>query len=139
MIKQLTAVEEFHKAFGQKVEQQPTLTDKETAHLRYKLLKEENEEYLEAVENNDLVGVVDAITDSLYIICGTILTHGLQHIIEDVFAEVQASNLSKLDENGKPIINGENGVWDNTRPVGKVLKSHLFREPNIKQFLCATK
>ena len=59
----------------------------------------------------------------------------MQHIIEDAFQEVQNSNMSKLDESGKPIINGENGVFDSSRPKGKILKSKNFFEPNLKQFL----
>ena len=135
MQKQLAQVATFQRAFGQNVETQPTLISKETAKLRYDLMKEENEEYLEAVENNDLVEVLDALTDQLYILCGTILEHGMQNIIEKCFEEVNSSNMSKLDEVGLPIINGENGVFDPTRPLGKVLKSYNYSPPNIKQFL----
>ena len=135
MQKQLVQVATFQRAFGQNVETQPTLINKETAKLRYDLMKEENEEYLEAVENNDLVEVLDALTDQLYILCGTILEHGMQNIIEKCFEEVNRSNMSKLDEVGLPIINGENGVFDPTRPLGKVLKSYNYSPPNIKQFL----
>ena len=135
MQKQLAQVETFQRAFGQNVETQATLINKETAKLRYDLMKEENEEYLEAVENNDLVEVLDALTDQLYILCGTILEHGMQNIIEKCFEEVNRSNMSKLDEVGLPIINGENGVFDPTRPLGKVLKSYNYSPPNLKQFL----
>lgn len=135
MQKQLAQVATFQRAFGQNVETQPTLISKETAKLRYDLMKEENEEYLEAVENNDLVEVLDALTDQLYILCGTILEHGMQNIIEKCFEEVNRSNMSKLDEVGLPVINGENGVFDPTRPLGKVLKSYNYSPPNLKQFL----
>ena len=135
MQKQLEQVKTFQLAFGQKVAETPQLVDLEKAHLRYDLGKEELDEYLEAVEQNDLVGVVDSLSDQLYILCGTILEHGLQHIIEDCFSEVQRSNMSKLDDDGKPIINGENGVFDESRPKGKILKSKNFSEPNLKQFL----
>ena len=135
MQKQLAQVATFQRAFGQNVETQPTLINKETAKLRYDLMKEENEEYLEAVENNDLVEVLDALTDQLYILCGTILEHGMQNIIEKCFEEVNRSNMSKLDEVGLAIINGENGVFDPTRPLGKVLKSYNYSPPNLKQFL----
>ena len=135
MQKQLAQVATFQRAFGQNVETQPTLINKETAKLRYDLMKEENEEYIEAVENNDLVEVLDALTDQLYILCGTILEHGMQNIIEKCFEEVNRSNMSKLDEVGLPIINGENGVFDPTRPLGKILKSTNYSPPNIKQFL----
>ena len=76
-------------------------------------MAEENEEYLEAAQKGDLVEVADALGDMLYILCGTILKHGLQDKIEEVFQEIQRSNMSKLDENGKPIY----------REDGKVLKS----------------
>lgn len=97
-------------------------------------MKEENEEYLEAVENNDLVEVYDALVDQYYILCGTILEHGMQNIIEKGFEEVQRSNMSKLDEVGLPIINGENGVLDESRPLGKILKSSKYFPPNLSQF-----
>lgn len=135
MQKELAQVRKFQVAFGQNVEPSPTLIDKEKAKLRFDLMKEENEEYLEAVEDNDLVEVADALTDQLYILCGTILEHGMQNIIERCFEEVQRSNMSKLDEVGLPIINGECGVFDETRPLGKVLKSNNYSPPNLKQFL----
>ena len=101
---QLDAVATFHKAFGMGVAKKPTATlSKDILNLRHRLMDEENEEYLEAANNNDLVEVADALGDMLYILCGTILTHGMQHIIEDVFAEIQDSNMSKLGLDGKPI------------------------------------
>jgi predicted HAD superfamily Cof-like phosphohydrolase len=89
------------------------------------LIKEENDEYLEACQNGDLVEIADAIGDQLYILFGTICKHGLQHKIEEVFNEIQQSNLSKLDENGNPIF----------REDGKILKSNLYFRPNIKSIL----
>lgn len=135
----LKAVEDFHKAFGQPVNYKPTLVDSGLANLRFKLMKEENEEYIDAVENEDLTGIADALGDQLYILCGTILTHGMQDIICKCFNEIQESNMSKLDENGKAIINGENGVWDDSRPAGKILKSKNYTEPNLSQFLVSNK
>jgi len=88
-------------------------------------MKEENEEYLEAAKSNDLVEIADALGDQLYILCGTILRHGLQHKIEEVFTEIQRSNMSKLDADGKPIY----------REDGKVLKSELYFRPNIQKIL----
>lgn len=132
---QITEVQKFQKAFGQKINESPMLVNAELAGLRYDLMKEENEEYLEAVLNKDLIEIADALGDQLYILCGTILTHGMQHIIEDIFNEIQRSNMSKLDDNGNPIINGDNGVLDGSRPIGKILKSKNYSEPNIKQFL----
>jgi predicted HAD superfamily Cof-like phosphohydrolase len=88
-------------------------------------MKEENEEYLEAATNNDIVEIADALGDQLYILCGTILRHGLQHKIVEVFEEIQRSNMSKLDEFGMPIY----------REDGKVLKSNLYFKPAIKKIL----
>lgn len=95
------------------------------AQLRYTLMREENEEYLEAANRGDLVEVADALGDMLYILCGTILKHGLQDKIADVFLEIQRSNMSKLDANGQPIY----------REDGKVLKSDRYFRPDIAAVL----
>jgi len=122
----LQAVETFHDAFKIQNNYEPTaqLTEAEVT-LRYNLMKEENEEYLEAAQKGDLVEIADALGDQLYILCGTILRHGLQHKISEVFAEIQRSNMSKLDENGQPIY----------REDGKVLKSALYFRPDIAAIL----
>lgn len=120
------AVETFHNAFGIANNDKPTveLSESDIA-LRHRLMQEENEEYLEAAQNGDLVEVADALGDMLYILCGTILKHGLQDKIAEVFQEIQRSNMSKLDANGKPIY----------REDGKVMKSDLYFKPNIKDIL----
>ncbi len=119
-------VEQFHDAFGIKNHYEPTVNLREAeVELRFNLMKEENEEYLEAAKNGDLVEVADALGDQLYILCGTILRHGLQDKIVEVFQEIQRSNMSKLDANGKPIY----------REDGKVLKSELYFRPDIKSIL----
>jgi len=119
-------VKEFHDVFGIGNADGPTAELSESdVLLRYKLMREENEEYLEAAQNGDLVEVADALGDQLYILCGTILKHGLQHKIAEVFEEIQRSNMSKLDENGKPIY----------REDGKVLKSDKYFPPNIRGIL----
>lgn len=118
-------VAEFHDAFNIKNNYEQTLLTYDEALLRFNLMKEENEEYFEAVKNNDIVEIADALGDQLYILCGTILRHGLQHKIEEVFQEIQRSNMSKLDKDGKPIY----------REDGKVLKSDLYFKPNIKSIL----
>ena len=88
MQKQLDAVKEFHQAFGIGFSEIPRGDLGESKNiLRYNLMKEENEEYLEAVQNNDKVEIADALGDMLYILCGTIIEHGLQHKIEQVFDE----------------------------------------------------
>lgn len=135
MQNQLAQVAEFQTAFGQNVATDPTSIETSTYNLRFELMKEENEEYLQACQDGDLVEVADALADQLYILCGTILSHGMQDIIEKCFSEVQRSNMSKLDEEGLPIINGEKGVFDESRPLGKILKSKNYSEPNLKQFL----
>jgi predicted HAD superfamily Cof-like phosphohydrolase len=93
--------------------------------LRFELMREENQEYLDAVDEKDLVGIADALGDQLYILCGTILKHGMQHIIEDVFEEIQASNMSKLGADGKPIY----------REDGKILKGENYFKPDISKFI----
>ena len=126
MQKQLTAVSEFHTSFGLGVSQtmKADLGEQKNK-LRFDLMKEENEEYLEAVQNNDIVEIADALGDMLYILCGTILEHGLQHKIEEVFDEIQRSNMSKLGKDGKPIY----------REDGKVLKGPNYFKPNFEDIL----
>lgn len=126
MKKQLDAVKEFHSAFGLGISEQPKADLGEAVNmLRFNLMKEENEEYLEAVQNNDLTEIADALGDMLYILCGTIIEHGLQHKIEDVFDEIQRSNMSKLGEDGKPIY----------REDGKVMKGPNYFKPNFEEIL----
>lgn len=122
----IAAVEEFHTAFGIANNYTPTveLTEAEME-LRFRLMQEENEEYLEAAKNGDIVEIADALGDQLYILCGTILKHGLQHKIAEVFQEIQRSNMSKLDADGKPIY----------REDGKVMKSGLYFRPDIQTIL----
>ena len=126
MKNKLNAVKKFHKAFGLGVNEFPIakLSDKKLK-LRFDLMAEENEEYLEAAQNNDLVEVADALGDMLYILCGTILEHGMQYKIEEVFDEIQRSNMSKLSANGKPIY----------REDGKVMKGPNYFKPNILSIL----
>ncbi len=126
MKNKLKAVQEFHEAFGLGINQEPTAKLPESKlKLRFDLMAEENEEYLEAAKKNDLVEVADALGDMLYILCGTILEHGMQHKIEAVFNEIQLSNMSKLGANGKPIY----------REDGKVLKGPNYFKPNISKVL----
>ncbi|HEX8516939.1 MAG TPA: nucleoside triphosphate pyrophosphohydrolase family protein [Bacteroidia bacterium] len=126
LIHKIRHVEKFHDVFKIGNRYEPTAIVPENEYmLRYNLIKEENEEYLEACKNGDLVEIADALGDQLYILFGTILRHGLQHKIEEVFDEIQRSNMSKLDENGQPIF----------REDGKILKSNLYFKPNIKEIL----
>ena len=93
--------------------------------LRFNLMAEENQEYLQAAKNNDLVEVADALGDMLYILCGTIIEHGMQDKIEEIFDEIQKSNLSKLGEDGKPIYRND----------GKVMKGPNYFKPDISKVL----
>ena len=126
MKNKIAAVETFHKAFGLDVNPHP-VTDlpKAILDLRFSLMDEENREYLEAAKNNDMVEVADALGDMLYILCGTILTHGMQDLIDEVFEEIQRSNMSKLGADGKPIY----------REDGKVLKGPNYFTPDLKSIL----
>lgn len=119
----INAVREFHDAFKIPNSERPnsSLTEDEVM-LRYRLMAEENDEYLEAAKAGDMVEIADALGDQLYILCGTILRHGMHDVIEDVFKEIQASNMSKLGADGKPIY----------REDGKVLKGPNYFKPNIK-------
>lgn len=125
MEKQLKAVAAFHKAFGQKDGAWPQPLSHSEYNLRHGLMKEENDEYLEACHANSLVEIADALGDQLYILCGTILKHGMQHIIEEVFDEIQSSNMSKLGPDGKPIL----------REDGKILKGSQYHKPDISKFI----
>ena len=126
MKKALNAVAAFHKAFGLGISDKPVADiGKEKLQLRFNLMAEENEEYLAAAEENNLTEVADALGDMLYILCGTILEHGLQDKIEEVFEEIQRSNMSKLGKNGKPIY----------REDGKVMKGPDYFKPDIAGIL----
>ena len=118
-------VREFHDAFGVKNEPHPTLSDKKTQLLRVKLIQDELGELREALEAEDIVEVLDALVDISYVVEGSFLQFGLAFLKDSAFNEVHRSNMSKLDENGKPIF----------APDGKVMKSKLYSRPNLAQFL----
>ena len=126
LIEKINSVKEFHEVFkiGSREMPEGNLNESEYL-LRYKLMQEENDEYLEACKRGDIVEIADALGDKLYILFGTILKHGLQHKIEDIFDEIQRSNMSKLDDNGQPIF----------REDGKILKSNNYLKPDIKKIL----
>lgn len=125
MQEQLKAVEIFHNAFNQENGTVPRLLSDKESELRYNLMFEENQEYIEACREDDLVEIADALGDQLYILCGTILKHGMQHKIEEVFNEIQRSNMSKLNEDGTPKF----------REDGKILKGPNYTPPNIFDIL----
>jgi predicted HAD superfamily Cof-like phosphohydrolase len=126
IISVIEKVKEFHEAFSIGNEEVPigAITEKDYL-LRHRLMQEENEEYLEACQKGDITEIADALGDKLYILCGTILKHGLQYKIEEVFNEIHRSNMSKLDADGKPIY----------REDGKILKSDRYFRPDINKVL----
>ena len=125
LLYKIMSVHEFHESFLIGNANEPKLVEEKDYVLRHNLMKEENEEYIDACKKGDLTEIADALGDQLYILFGTILKHGLQHKIEAIFDEIHRSNMSKLDENGKPIF----------REDGKVLKSNLSFRPDISKFL----
>ena len=126
MKQKMEAVKDFHKAFKLDFRETPKANLGQSKNmLRYKLMREENEEYLDAANDDDLVEVADALGDMLYILCGTIIEHGLQYKIEEVFEEIQRSNMSKLGADGEPIY----------REDGKVLKGPNYFKPDIERIL----
>ena len=122
----IDAVKEFNKAFKiDYSETQEANLDESIIKLRYRLMEEENNEYLEAAKNKDLVEIADALGDKLYILCGTILAHGLQDKIIEVFDEIQRSNMSKLGKDGNPIYRND----------GKVMKGPNYFKPDLTKFV----
>jgi predicted HAD superfamily Cof-like phosphohydrolase len=116
---------EFHEAFNQPYAKDITPVIVKEVVLRYDLMAEENKEYLLAALDKDLEGIADALGDKLYILLGTIIKHGMQHIIVDVFNEIHRSNMTKLGEDGKPML----------RQDGKILKGPNYSPPNLKPFV----
>ena len=125
MKKQLNSVKRFHETYKLGYSLKPIANlGKEKNTLRFNLMSEENDEYISAANNDDIIEVADALGDMLYILCGTIIEHGMQDIIEPIFDEIQKSNMSKLDEDGNPIF----------RHDGKVLKGPNYFKPNFDKF-----
>ena len=123
---QINSVKIFHEIYKLSYMDSPVADigiDK--INLRFKLMAEENQEYFEAAKNNDIVEVADALGDMLYILCGTIIEHGMQDKIEEVFDEIQKSNLSKLGDDGKPIYRND----------GKVMKGPNYFKPDLSKFV----
>ena len=124
--KPIEAVTKFHESYGLAIEHNPKANLPENiSELRFNLMKEENEEYLQAAQDEDLIEIGDALGDMLYILCGTIIAHGFQDKIESIFDEIQRSNMSKLGKDGKPIF----------RKDGKVLKGPNYFKPDLKKIL----
>ena len=113
----------FMKTFGQEVKTSPSLSTDKINKLRIELIKEELEELTEAMKNNDLLEVADALTDILYVTYGAGHAFGID--LDKCFDEVQNSNMSKLGENGKPIYND----------AGKVMKGPKYFKPDLSKFV----
>ncbi|MDA0871002.1 MAG: nucleoside triphosphate pyrophosphohydrolase family protein [Proteobacteria bacterium] len=116
-------VKVFMETFGQEVKSKASFPDQKIQNLRYDLIKEELEELKDALNQKNLKEVADALTDILYVTYGAGHAFGID--LDKCFAEVQNSNMSKLDENGKPIYN-ENG---------KVMKGPNYFKPNLQKFI----
>ena len=113
----------FMKTFGQEVKNEPSLSTDKINKLRVSLINEELEEFKEAIKNNDLKEVADALTDILYVAYGAGHAFGIN--LDKCFDEVQQSNMSKLGDNGKPIYN----------EAGKVMKGPKYFKPDLSKFL----
>ena len=122
MEKQIKQIIEFHEKFKQTYSTKPTLLPLNETTLRYNLAQEELDEYEEACSNEDIVEVADSLADQLYILLGTVIKHGLQDKIIQAFDLVHQNNMSKLDENGEPIL----------REDGKIIKPKNFKPVDLK-------
>jgi predicted HAD superfamily Cof-like phosphohydrolase len=126
----LDQVREFHETYGLPVKDAPDISDAKTNALRINLIAEELEELQEALKNNDIVEVLDALIDLQYVLDGAFLSFGLHDVKGAAFAEVHSSNMSKLGEDGKPI---------RRESDGKVMKGPNYFTPDMKKFIVAGK
>ena len=111
------------ETFGQEVKDKPSFSSEKINSLRYDLIQEELEEFKEALKNNDLLEVADALTDILYVTYGAGHAFGIN--LDNCFEEVQLSNMSKLGSNGNPIYNDQ----------GKVMKGPDYFKPDLSKFI----
>ena len=126
MKRQLEQVLEFHEKFSCHIEATPAGNlSKDVTDIRARLMQEELDEYKEAVAQGDMMGVADALSDLMYVVLGTYVSHGLHQHAEDLFDEVHRSNMSKLDEEGRAI----------HRADGEVLKSDDWSPPDLESIL----
>lgn len=123
MVSNFTRVMDFMNNFGQEVKYNPEFPDEKVQKLRISLIEEELEELKEAIENKDVVGVADALTDILYVTYGAGAAFGID--LDKCFEEVHNSNMSKLDRDGRPIY----------REDGKILKGPDYFEPNLEKIV----
>lgn len=137
ILETIQTTKEFRVKFGLGIAEEPTILPKTNPLTLFGLMEEENKEYLTAIQDwcnskktqqdNEecLTEIADALGDMLYVLCGTILEHGMQYKIDEVFNEINRSNMSKLGTDGKPIY----------REDGKVMKGENYFKPNIKDIL----
>ena len=116
-------VKNFMETFGQEVKSSPSFSSPKINELRYNLIKEELDEFKQALDNNDLLEVADALTDILYVAYGAGHAFGIN--LDACFEEVQNSNMSKLGNDGKPIYNDQ----------GKVMKGPKYFKPDLSKFI----
>ena len=117
------SVKKFMETFGQEIKEKACFPDDKITSLRYELIKEELDEFKEAIDKRDIKEVADALTDILYVTYGAGHAFGID--LDKCFEEVQNSNMSKLDSNGKPIYNAN----------GKVMKGPNYFKPDLTKFV----
>lgn len=120
----LEQVKQFHETYGQPIMESPDISNQEYNKLRVNLLQEELNELSTALAEGNIIETLDALTDLQYVLDGAYLTFGLHDLKYMAFDEVHQSNMSKLDENGKPIY----------RADGKVLKGPNYYKPDLTKF-----
>lgn len=125
MIIQIEEVKEFMEKFEQTYNTEPALLTEKQYNLRYNLMQEENNEYLQACKDENKVEILDALVDQLYILLGSVLSHGLQDVYIEAFHKVHENNLTKLDENGKVMKNEH----------GKVIKPKNYKPIKLDEFI----
>ena len=117
------SVKKFMETFGQEIKEKASFPNDKITSLRYELIKEELDEFKEAIDKKDIKEVADALTDILYVTYGAGHAFGID--LDKCFEEVQNSNMSKLDQNGKPIYN----------EAGKVMKGPNYFKPDLSKFV----
>jgi predicted HAD superfamily Cof-like phosphohydrolase len=125
MEKQLQQRKEFNEVYGCLTQESPQFPKKDIQELQEKLIAEELEEFRQANENEDMVEATDALVDLLYVVYGAAISYGLEDVLEAAFDEVHESNMSKLDEDGNPIL----------REDGKILKGENYFPPDLKSII----
>ena len=117
------SVRKFMETFGQEIKEKAEFPNEKITSLRYELIKEELDELKEAIDNNDIKEVADALTDILYVTYGAGHAFGVN--LDNCFKEVQNSNMSKLGSDGRPIYNDK----------GKVMKGPNYFKPDLNKFV----